>query len=374
MKKIIIILDGLGDLPCKELNGKTPLEAANTPNMNFLAKWGVTGMMYPIKKGWAPESDQAMISMLGFDVFKTYTGRGVLEAYGSGIDFKGKIICRCNFAKVKGDFITSIQGATKDQSKRFVKILNKLRKDVKLSPSVEYRSVMLIDTHSSPRVTNTHPGYIITKNYCSKAQPVADKKLKVMRCKPLIKEAKKTADIINDFIELSENKLKGFTLITRGTGDKLPKLEKLKGNWALLADMPVEKAIGKLTGMKILPKYKSLKSTFEIIKKNFKKFDYFYLQIKNPDMFGHKGMPKKKMDAIEQIDKEFISNIKNLPFDVICITTDHSTPCSIKAHSEHPVPILVYGKGKDSVSEFSEKACKKGSLGFFEGKKLLKVI
>lgn len=374
MKRMIIILDGLGDLPIKELNNKTPLEAANTPNMDFLAKWGETGIMYPIQKGWAPESDQAMISMLGFDVFKTYTGRGVLEAHGSDIDFKGKVVARCNFSKFKKGVITNVQGATADQVKKFNKILNKLRKDVELIPTVGYRSVMLIDTKSSPRVTNTHPGYVIAKNYCSKAQPVAGKKLRVRRCKPLIRDARKTADIINEFVQLSEKKLKGFTLITRGTGNELPKLKKIKGKWALLADMPVEKAIGKIVGMKVLPKYKSLDKTFDVIKKNFKKFDYFYLQIKGPDGFGHKGMHKEKTKAIEQIDKEFISKIKTLPFDVICITSDHSTPCSVKAHSEHPVPILIYGKGKDSVKEFSESACKQGSLGFFEGKKLLKIL
>jgi len=374
MKKIIIILDGLGDLPCKELNGKTPLESANTPNMDFLAKWGQTGVMYPIQKGWAPESDQSMISMLGFDVFKTYTGRGVLEAYGSGISFKGKVVCRCNFAKVKNGVITAIQGATNAQSKKFVTSLNKLRKDVQLTPTIGYRSVMLINTNSSPRVTNTHPGYVLAKNYCSKAQPVAGKKLRVKRCKPLVKDAKKTAEIINDFVKLSEERLRGFTLITRGTGDKLPKLSKLKGKWALLADMPVEKAIGKLVGMTVLSKYQDLGKTFKVIKNNFKKFDNFYLQIKGPDSFGHKGLPKEKMKSVEQIDKEFLSKIRTLPFDVICITADHSTPCSMKAHSEHPAPVLIYGKRKDSVKEFSEDACRKGGLGFFKGGKLLKLI
>ena len=374
MKKIIIILDGLGDLPIKELDNKTPLESANTPHMDFLANWGKTGIMYPIQKDWAPESDQAMISMLGFDVFKTYTGRGVLEAYGDDIDFKGKVVCRCNFSKFKDSIITKVQGATESQSKRFVKTLNKLRNDVKLVPTIGYRSVMLIDTKSSPKVTNTHPGYIISKNYCSKAQPIANKKLKVQKCKPLIKDAKKTADIINDFIKLSEKKLKGFTLITRGTGNKLPKLNKLRGKWALLADMPVEKAVGKIAGMTILNKYLNLNKTFDVIKNNFDKFDNFYLQIKGPDTFGHKGMPKDKAKIIEKIDKEFISKIRTLPFDVICITADHSTPCSVKAHSKDPVPILIYGKSKDSVKEFSEKACSKGSLGFFKGNKLLKLI
>ncbi|MCG2718827.1 MAG: alkaline phosphatase family protein [Nanoarchaeota archaeon] len=375
MKKIIIILDGLGDLPEKELGGKTPLEAAKTPNMDFLAKWGETGLMYPIKKGWAPESDQSMISMLGFNPFRTYTGRGVLEAYGSGIDFKGKVVCRCNFSRInKQGNILAIQGATEKQSKNFIKILNKLKENVKLVHTVGYRCVMLIDTKSSPKVTNTHPGYVITKNFCSQAQPIAGRILKVRKCKPLVKSAKETANIINAFISLSKKYLKYYELITRGTGNKLPKLSKLKGKWALLADMPVEKAIGKLVGMTVLPKYLNLNKTLDVIKKNFNRFDNFYLQVKGPDMYGHLGMCKEKVKSIEKIDKEFISKIKDLPFDVICVTADHSTPCSIKAHSEHPTPILIYGKDRDSVRKFSEKACKEGSLGYFDGRKLLKLI
>jgi len=374
VKKIVIILDGLGDLPCDELQGKTPLEAAHKPNLDFLAKEGKTGMMYPIKKGWAPESDQSMISMLGFDVFKSYTGRGVLEAYGSGIDFEGYVVSRCNFSKTKNGIITQVQGANEEESKMFAEKLNRLMKDAKIVPTIGYRAVLLIKTKSSPRVSNTHPGYVIVKNYCSQARQIAGKVLKVQKCKALVPTAKKTADMINHIIKLSEKNLKGFTLITRGTSNKLPKLGRLKGKWALLADMPVEKAIGRLVGMTVLPKYPEFDKTLEVIKQNFDSYDNFYLQVKGPDTFGHKGMAKEKMASIEQIDKEFISKIKELPFDVICVTSDHSTPCVRKAHSEHPTPFLVYGKGKDSVEEFSEKACNKGSLGFFEGRKMLKLI
>ncbi|MBM3199574.1 hypothetical protein FJZ53_01465 [Candidatus Woesearchaeota archaeon] len=374
MKRIIIVIDGMGDLPCPELKGRTPLEAAYTPNLDFFLKNGKAGMMYPIKKGWAPESDQAMISMLGFDVFKTYTGRGVLEAYGFGIDIKGYAVSRCNFSKVEDGLITHVQGATEEESKTFADKLNKLMKHAKIIPTIGYRAVLLVKTHSSSRVTNTHPAYIVVKNYCSKALPVAGKKLRVQRCKPLVPAAKKTAGMINEIVELSEKNLKGFTLITRGTGSELPKLGKLKGKWALLADMPVEKAIGKIVGMTVLPKYPDLEKTFEVIKWNFEEYDNFYLQIKGPDTFGHKGMPIEKMRSIEQIDREFLSKIRTLPFDVVCITADHSTPCSRKAHSEHPAPVIIYGKGKDKISYSSENACKKGSLGFFEGKRLLKLI
>ena len=99
MKLLYIVIDGMGDLPIKELSNRTPLEAAKTPNLDALAKKGKTGLMYSVKKGVAPESDVAVISLLGYDPFKYSTGRGIIEAVGAGIKLKdGDLALRCNFA------------------------------------------------------------------------------------------------------------------------------------------------------------------------------------------------------------------------------------------------------------------------------------
>ncbi|UCG45901.1 MAG: phosphoglycerate mutase, partial [Candidatus Bathyarchaeota archaeon] len=99
VKLIYVVIDGLGDLPVEELEHRTPLDAAETPNMDYLAEHGKTGKMYTVGKGIAPESDVAVISILGYDPFKYATGRGVLEAIGVGVDVKdGDLALRCNFA------------------------------------------------------------------------------------------------------------------------------------------------------------------------------------------------------------------------------------------------------------------------------------
>ena len=99
MKLIYVAIDGMGDLPIKALGNKTPLEAAETPNMDALAAGGKTGLMYTVKQGVAPESDVAVISLLGYDPFKYSTGRGVIEAAGAGLKMKdGDLALRCNFA------------------------------------------------------------------------------------------------------------------------------------------------------------------------------------------------------------------------------------------------------------------------------------
>jgi len=369
MKKIIVLLDGLGDSKYKELGNKTPLEKAKTPYMDSMARDGKVGMMTVIAKNIAPESDEAMIALLGFDPFKVHTGRGVLEAHGFGIKIEGNIV-RCNFsAETKNGIITRVQGATEKQVKRYAKIFSDEK--IKVIPTVGYRAVIMIKTKSSPLVTNTHPGYRIVKNHVSTALPIKGRKLKVHRCKALEKNAEETARLINEFTKKVEKTLKNKTVIMRGCGNKLPKLKKLKGRWALLADMPVEIGVGKIVGMKILPKSPDLKKTFETIKKNFNKYDNFYLQIKGPDAYAHLGDVWGKVKAIEKIDREFISRVKKLNA-VICVTGDHSTECKLKAHSKLPVPFLIYGRGRSKAKNFSEKECKKGTR--IQGRELLKLL
>lgn len=370
IKKIIVIIDGMGDSSYKELGNKTPLEKARTPNLDYLASKSKVGMMWPIAKNIAPESDQAMLSILGFDPFKIYTGRGVLEAYGSGIKMQG-VIARCNFStETKEGVIINVQGASENQVRRYANILSDDK--VRIIPTVGYRAVIMIKTKSSPRVANTHPGYSIIKNYVTSANPIEGRRLKAKKCVPLEKSAEETANLINCFIRKTESMIKNHTLLIRGAGNRLPKLAKLKGKWALLADMPVEKGIGKLVGMSVLPKSPDLKRTFNVIKHNFNRYDNFYLQIKGPDSYAHLGDLKGKVRAIEKIDREFISRLRELKFDVVCVTADHSTECKLKAHSKLPVPFLVFDNKERKSLGFSEKGCKDGVKIY--GKDLLKII
>ncbi len=370
MKKIIfIIIDGLGDRAIKELDNKTPLEKAYTPGLDFLAKDGLCGILYPIFKKIAPESDQAMLALLGYDPVKYYTGRGPLEAFGSGIKFReGEVALRSNFAEIKGNIITKI-GARRP-SARLIRKLNSIP-GVKFVPTVGHRAVLVLK--GSPRITNTHPGYKIVKNYLTSALPIAGRNIKIRKCRPLNKKAAPTACKINDFIKKSKQTLSSKVIITRGAGNRLPKLKKMK-NWVLIADMPVEIAIGKLAGMEVIKKPTNLEKLTRIVKKNIKNHN-IYLQIKGPDTFGHQGLPQKKKKAIEQIDKKFISKIKNLKDTLIIITTDHSTSCQLKAHSSDPVPILIYdGTHRDSVAKFGESYCQKGNLGHMMGIDLMKRV
>ena len=364
MKILFIVLDGLGDRPCNSLKNKTPLDAAKKPCMDFLARNGMIGSMTIISKNIAPESDQGMLSLLGYDIFKTYTGRGPLEAYGNSIKIKkGQVIIRCNFAtlcnsKIHHNRINDIESMpSRDEVKKIecIKIPH-----MKFKKTIGYRGVLIISKNLSPRVSNSHPGYKVVKNFVTTALPVRNRLLMQKNVIPFEKKAGATAEMINNFIEKAGSLLKNKTILTRGAGNKLPVSRNMK-SWTILADMPVEIAIGKLSKMKVVKKPKNLKALSDIVKKEIKN-NNVYVQIKTIDALSHRNKPVEKMKAIEDIDKNFISNIKDIKNTAIVITADHSTPCNLMSHSSDPVPFLIYGLKKGTAKTFSERKARETGL------------
>jgi len=411
--KLFIVLDGVPDRPCIILENKTPLEAAKTPNLDFITKNSKLGYAYVVDKGIAPESDTAVISLLGYDPFTQYTGRGPLEAIGSKIKLnKGDLALRCNFGTLEeGKLIDRRAGRTLT-TKEASSLSEAINQKVKLpnqfifKNTTGHRGVLVIRGNLSSNISNTDPAY-------KKEGPISEAKEnpqeKVLQSKPLDKKksSEESADLVNEFVKQSysvlkehpinikrkeQNLLPANVILTRDAGNSLPEFEK-KQDWAILATMPLEKGIAKLAGISTLlykePKlnskdlYKnlksSLKSAIKAAKKHIKKghFETYYIHLKETDLPGHDNKPLQKLKLIELIDKKFFSFIKKQlkkeNFKLI-ITADHSTPCSLKAHSSDPVPVLYYGNGIDETQRFTEKESKKGALGELEGKKILKTL
>jgi 2,3-bisphosphoglycerate-independent phosphoglycerate mutase len=407
LKLIYVVIDGLGDLPIKELGNKTPLEAANTPNMDFLAKNGKTGLMYTVGKGIAPESDVAVISILGYDPFRYSTGRGVLEALGSEMKIKdGDLALRCNFATVDAEqnLIDRRVGRTltTEEAKQLSETINEKVKlkshpaDFEFKSTIGHRAVLVIrgkDKLLSSKITNIDPAYS-SEEKLGIAKPEFERTLK--KCEPMenTEEAKISAALVNEFVEKShkilekheinkkrekEGKLKANMILTRDAGHLLPKFfkinEKYGVKFASLADMPVEKGISKLVGMQVIDIPPPSQNLWEDCKLRVKKllealpfYDGFYVHIKGPDEPAHDGNFNQKKQLIEIIDKAFFGEMMqkiSLEKHIFCVTADHSTPCKLKAHSDDPVPVLISSnqiKG-NGISKFSEKECAKGSLG-----------
>ncbi len=410
MKLIYVAIDGMGDLPIKSLGNKTPLEAAETPNMDDLAKNGKIGLMYSVKKGVAPESDVAVISLLGYDPFKYSTGRGVIEAAGAGLQMKdGDLALRCNFATLgQGKNIIDRRVARTLTNEEAIELSDAANEKVKLESypatfefrnTLGHRAVLLIKSKGKPlssNITNSDPAYTIV-NGLGVAKAKVDMVLET--CEPTDKteEAKNSAALVNEFIDkthklwdnhpvnikrAAEGKLKANVVLTEDAGHLLPKFfnidERYHVDFACLADMHAERGIAQLAGMdsKLLPPpsgnlQKDCELRVKTLLDALPKHDCFYIHLKGPDEPGHDGNCILKTQIISTIDKYFFGPLLkqiSLKDNLICITADHATPCALKVHSDTPVPVLISGdnvKGKNTGKsiKFSEKECAKGSLG-----------
>ena len=410
MKLIYVAIDGMGDLPIAELGNKTPLEAAETPNMDFLAKNGKTGLMYTVRKGVAPESDVAVISLLGYDPFEYSTGRGIIEAVGAGIDVAdGDLALRCNFATLgKGKEIIDRRVKRTLTTEEATELSEAVNEKITLEScpatfefknTLGHRAVLVFKSKASclsGKISNSDPAYTIV-NGIGVATPHAEMVLK--KSEPLddTEEARNAANLVNEFIEkthvvwenhlvnkkrAAEGKLKANCVLTRDAGSQLPRFfninERYNVKFAALADMHAESGIARLAGMQstlLPPPSGDLKRDCEVrVKKlldTLPSYDCFYIHLKGPDEPGHDGNCHRKTEIIAAIDKHFFGPLLqeiSLKDHMFCVTCDHATPCALKVHSDTPVPVLISG-GKitdEKVGKFSERNCGNGSLGVID--------
>ncbi|KON31882.1 hypothetical protein AC477_03680, partial [miscellaneous Crenarchaeota group-1 archaeon SG8-32-1] len=402
MKLIYVIIDGMGDRPIEELGGKTPLEVAETPYMDSLANAGKTGLMYTVGKGMAPESDVAVVSILGYDPFKYHVSRGALESVGAGLEMKsGDLALRCNFGTLGDDYksILDRRAGRNLSQKEADELANAINEEIKLEThSVElkikstytYRAALVIRSKEgklSGNISNTDPAYKRI-NSVGVADLEAEMVMKTCYALDKTEEAKKSANLVNEFTlkatsvldkhevnkkRIKAGKLKANVILSRDAGSSVPKFPSLKELYGLyfvcLADMNVERGISKLAGMSLVdlpPPSKDLENDCKLRVKRLLEalphYDCFYVHIKGPDEPGHDGDFNLKTELTAIVDKHFVGNMLqqiNLEDHIICITADHSTPCDLKAHSDDPVPVLIAGnklKG-DKVKKFSEKDC-----------------
>lgn len=404
MKGVLVIIDGLGDLPNKQLDDMTPLEAANTPNMDFLATRGELGYMYPIRPGFVPSSDEAIVSIFGNELISST--RGQLEARGTDLKItRGDLALRVNFATIdsfeKANILDRRAGRTltTEEADILAEAINrKIKLPVKfvLEPTIQHRAVLVFRGGFSDNFSGND---------------VKSKDGKFKYCKPLDENenTQYTVNLVNEFLEQAyeilnkhpinlERKKKGLMpanfLLVRDPGIEPPKL-KLYRRWCSANYMPLEIGFARVCGMKNfsfnypklkgLDAYKSLwdglrkacKFSIKIIKKNHKNFDYIYIHLKETDLPGHDNKPLEKKAMLEHIDKTLFKFLRKFapPKGIkVVITGDHSTPCKLKEHSADPVPVLFYNDSIIKEKKFSEKEARKGTFGRILGKDLLKKV
>ena len=408
---VYVLLDGVGDLPHPNLVGKTPLDAASTPNLDRLVKNGTMGQVITVGKGIAPESDIAVFNMLGYK-FKhdDYAGRGVVEAIGIGIDFKdGDLALRGNFATLNDDGVIIDRRAGRNIEKQDTEaVSNEIEEKIKFSdenataiitPTIGHRLVIRIrsDCTLSSNISNTDPAYGRVDGM-GIARAVTDF-LKIEKCLPLDEEShtKLASKLVNELTEQSldimkkskvnerrkENDKKLLNgILLRDAGNIYPKVTPINDlhsmKFSCIVDMPVEIGISKILKMKTYDAggRTDYEEKAKVAAKAMDEQNAVYVHLKGPDEFGHDGDAQGKMENIEEIDKRFfgtlLDNIDSSKVAVI-VSADHSTPCINKGHSADPVPLLISGDmvTNDDTQRFTETEAKKGRIGLIDGAQVI---
>jgi len=408
---VYVLLDGVGDLPHPNLVGKTPLDAASTPNLDRLAKNGTMGQVITVGKGIAPESDIAVFNMLGYK-FKhdDYAGRGVVEAIGIGIDFKdGDLALRGNFATLNHDGVIIDRRAGRKIEKQDTEaVSNEIEEKIKFSdenataiitPTIGHRLVIRIRSNCtlSSNISNTDPAYVRVAGM-GIAKAVTDF-LKIEKCLPLDEEShtKLASKLVNELTEQSldimkkskvnerrkENDKKLLNgILLRDAGNIYPKVTPINDlhsmKFSCIVDMPVEIGISEILKMKTYDAggLTDYEEKAKVAAKAMDEQNAVYVHLKGPDEFGHDGDARGKMENIEEIDKRFfgtlLDNIDSSKVAVI-VSADHSTPCINKGHSADPVPLLISGDmvANDDTQRFTETEAKKGRIGLIDGAQVI---
>jgi len=391
-----MIIDGMADRPLEELGGKTPLEAAKTPNMDKMAELGVNGIMDSIRPGIRPGSDTAHLSILGYDPYQVYTGRGPFEAAGVGVEvMPGDIAFRCNFSTASDDgTITDRRaGRIREGTDQLTATLNtmELEDDVQVifKESTGHRAVLVL----------RGPGL---SDQISDADPKHEgKKYKEVVGLDDSPQAQKTSRILNQVIEKSYKLLKDHPvnlerikngeppaniMLPRGAGavpNAQPFNEKYNLKAACIAETGLIQGIAQIVGMDIIEVEGATGGvdtnldniTQSILQNANQNYDFLLINIDGADEAGHDGNLQEKMEFIEKVD-EVIGKVMELEDVYFILTADHSTPITVMDHTGDPVPLVIKGPGvrTDSVKQFNERAAANGGLCRIRGRDVMNIL
>jgi len=372
-KIIFLILDGLGDIPNIEYDYMTPLEAAKKPNIDDISKKeGVLGRILPVDIGITPGSGPGHLSLFGYDPVKYEIGRGVLEVLGLNMDLQdGDLAARANFCTVKDGAVTD-RRAGRIATSETERLCEKLAREI---PEVEGAEVLI-----RPGKSHRFAVMFRSKGLSDKltdADPHKDNK-PFKYATPKTSEAELASNVVNGFITraldvIKDEKIANGVLL-RGFSvkpDIPPFLVNYKLNALAIATYPMYRGIAKVLGMDVKEEPKDYNEMVQILKDNYNDYQFFFMHIKETDLAGEDGNFPAKVNAIENVDK-IVPEIYKLNPQALIITGDHSTPCPMKGHSWHPVPLLILAKtGERDGMVFHEKNCVNGSIGTIYSKQLM---
>ena len=398
MKYIIILGDGMADRPIAKLGNKTPLMAADIPNIDKLAKMGKTGMFQSVPLDMPPGSEVANLAVLGYDVYKVYQGRGVLEGASMGVNIEeGDLAMRCNLLCIEDEKIKNHSAGhiSSEESHVLIDFLNeKLATDkIRFHPGISFRHLLVVKGGNNDlKFTPPHD--------------VPGTPFKDVMIEATSEKGKKTADLLNDLILKSQKLLNDHPInkkrIAEGkdpansvwfwsSGYK-PQMKTLNEKYgitgAAISAVDIIKGLGVFAGMDVIEVEGATGLTdtnyegkAEAAVEAIKTHDLVYLHVEATDEAGHAGDAELKIEALEYLDarvvKYVLEETAKLEEDVaIAVLPDHATPCEVRTHTHDPVPFIIYNPTleADEVTEYSEVSCKIGGFGLIEEDEFMKTL
>jgi 2,3-bisphosphoglycerate-independent phosphoglycerate mutase len=379
-KIVLLVLDGLGDLPHPGFGGKTPLEAARTPNLDALTPSSALARLLPVEPGVTPGSGPGHLGLFGYDPIETVVGRGVLEALGAGMELKaGDVAARANFCTLDGAGVVADRRAGRIPTETCAALVEKLKRDASRFEDVD----VVLQAGKGHRFVAVLRGPGLG-GQVSDADPHKEGK-PIPAAHALGPGAgnAKTARIVDAFVhrvaEVLRNDHPANAALARGFSER-PSLPGYRERWQLraaaIAAYPMYRGVAQLAGMDVyIPRGEGAAEAIALAAQKWSEHDFFFLHVKGTDMAGEDGDFKAKRAVIESVDAALPALLALEP-DVLCVTGDHSTPCMVKGHSWHPVPALIHAPWcfADGAARFTEKACRSGSFAGLRSQELMPVL
>lgn len=389
MKRIIILGDGMADWPITSFNGKTPLQHANTPYMDKLARLGRNGLLATIPEGFDPGSEVANLSVLGYHLPTVFQGRGVLEAAAMGVELKpGQVAFRCNLITTVKDKIKNHSAGhiSTPEAHELIAALQEVaaRSNATLYPGVSYRHLLVCDFEGyKPLCIPPHDvlGEPWEKLLPPRRLDVVDFEVidlyriiytsrRLFKKHPVnirrIAEGKEPATMIWPWSPGTKPNMKPLSAMypTIGKGAVISAVDLIRGigHYAGLERIDVEGA----TGLYDTNYEGKAQAAIEALRTH----DFVYLHIEASDEAGHEGDASLKARTIEDLDSRVVGPIYEAVKDwdepvAIAVLPDHPTPCELRTHTDSPVPFLIWHPGiePDAVQAYSEQDARQGSYG-----------
>lgn len=392
MKYVMVIADGMGDYPVKDLGGKTPLQVASHPNMDKIVSQGTCGTLKTVPNGMAVNTDVAAFSILGYNPKKYYDGRGPLEAASQGIFLdKVSIAFRCNIISEKNGLLYDYSAGhieTKD-AKKLIACINRelgVSGEITFYPGVDYRHLLVFSGADYSQEVKCFPPHDVVGKPVKEHMVIPLNKRGVRMATLLNKIILKSRDILSNHpinIERISNNQNPANMLWPWSPGKAPKYPKLKDkyniNGAVISAVDVIKGIGIYAGLDIIEvpgatgyidtNYEG-KAKYAL--KSLEDHDFVLIHVEAPDEAGHMGDHTLKIKTIEDLDTRLLSIILNDIKDdfTIAILCDHLTPVTIKTHTSDPVPFAIYSsvnKKNNTISHFDEICIKQSPLHIKKG-------